>query len=210
MVETLEPVERWVVFRTNQGTDAHLRRVSKLADLVPYSSVIVKGTVSAYPRTVPKRHVIFRIKDEGAEVDCAAFEPTGVLRRAAMKLIVGDTVEAFGAVKGPCHSHPLTINLEKIHVTKLKPKLAYRNPICPKCGKRLKSLGKNQGFRCEKCGFKTQDSSKIQVKINRDLNRGTYAASVRSQRHLTKPLTRYGMEKSHRQDEELMEQWHFP
>jgi tRNA(Ile2)-agmatinylcytidine synthase len=210
IVRPLEPVERWVIFRTNQGTDAHLRRVSKLGDLAPYRSVIVKGTVSAAPRTVPKRHAIFRIKDESAEVDCAAFEPTGALRHVAMKLMVGDIVEAFGAVKGPCQSHQLTINLEKIRVTRLEPKLAYQNPLCPKCGKRLKSMGKNQGFRCEKCGFKTQDCSKIKVRIKRGLNRGIYATATRSQRHLTKPLARYGMEKSCRQGEELIEQWHFP
>lgn len=210
MVKPLEPVERWVIFRTNQGTDAHLRRASKLGGLAPYSSVIVRGTVSAPPRVVPKRHAIFRIKDESAEVDCAAFEPTGALRHIALKLRVGDIVEAFGAVKSPSWPNPLTINLEKIRVTKLEPKLVYQNPMCPDCGKRLKSMGKNQGFRCEKCGFKRQDSSKIKARIKRCLKKGIYIAATRSQRHLTKPLARYGMEKSCRQDEELIEQWHFP
>ena len=27
MVNPLEPVERWVIFRSNQGTDAHLKRI---------------------------------------------------------------------------------------------------------------------------------------------------------------------------------------
>jgi len=46
LVKQLEPVERWVIFRSNQGTDAHLTRVQTLAALEPYSSVIAKGTVS--------------------------------------------------------------------------------------------------------------------------------------------------------------------
>jgi len=210
IVKALEPIERWVIFRTNQGTDAHLRRVPKLSVLTPHSSVIVKGTVSATPRIVPKRHTIFSIKDETTEVDCAAFEPTNVLRRTAMKLMVGDAVEAFGAVKSPSRSNPLTINLEKIRVMKLELKLVYQNPLCPKCGKRLKSMGKDQGLRCEKCGFKRKDPSRIQVRMKRDLKKGIYITSTRSQRHLTKPLTRYGMEKRSYQGGELIDAWHFP
>jgi tRNA(Ile2)-agmatinylcytidine synthase len=210
IVKPLEPVERWVIFRTNQGTDAHIKRVSKLSALTPYSSVIVRGAVSAAPWIVPKRHTIFSIKDESAEVDCAAFEPTGALRRSAMKLMIGDLLEASGAVKTPSQSNPLTINLEKIRVTKLEPKLVYQNPVCPNCDKRLKSMGKNQGLRCEKCGFNRKDPSRIQVRIKRDLRKGVYITSTRSQRHLTKPLTRYGMEKRSCQGAELIDEWHFP
>jgi tRNA(Ile2)-agmatinylcytidine synthase len=210
IVRPLEPVERWVIFRTNQGTDAHLRRVTKLSALTPYSSVIVKGTVSIAPRILPKRHVIFSMKDESTHVDCAAFEPTGALRRLAMKLMIGDSLEAYGAVKTPSQSNPLTINLEKIRLKRLEPKLVYQNPLCPNCGKRLKSMGKNQGLRCEKCAFKTKDPSRIQVRIKRDLRKGVYITSTRSQRHLTKPLTRYRMEKSSCQDGRLTDEWHFP
>jgi tRNA(Ile2)-agmatinylcytidine synthase len=210
IVKPLEPVERWVIFRTNQGTDAHLIRVSKLSALTPYSSVTVKGIVSAAPWIVPKRHVIFSIRDESAEVDCAAFEPTGALRSSAMKLIIGDFVEASGAVKAPSQSNLLTINLEKIRLTKLEQKLVHQNPKCPNCGKRLKSMGKNQGLRCEKCGFKRKDSSKIPIRIKRDLRKGIYITSTRSQRHLTKPLTRYGLEKRVCPARELMDEWHFP
>ncbi|HLN89433.1 MAG TPA: tRNA(Ile)(2)-agmatinylcytidine synthase, partial [Candidatus Binatia bacterium] len=38
LVKPLEPVERWVIFRSNQGTDAHLKPVEKLSKLEPYSS----------------------------------------------------------------------------------------------------------------------------------------------------------------------------
>ncbi len=59
MVKPLEPIERWVIFRTNQGTDAHLKQVDKLNQIKPYSPVIVKGKVSSNPRIIPRRHVIF-------------------------------------------------------------------------------------------------------------------------------------------------------
>ena len=195
LVKLLEPVERWVIFRSNQGTDAHLKTAQLLSKLEPYSSVIVKGIVSKNPRIVPLRHVIFSIKDDSAEVDCAAYEPTGDLRKIARELAVGDHVEVNGAVHKATTCKPLTINLEKINILNLVPKVTYENPLCPNCGKRLKSMGKNQGFRCEKCGSKYADLEKKKICIPRAINTGLYVTSSRSQRHLTKPLRRYGLER---------------
>jgi len=210
IVKLLEPVERWVVFRTNQGTDAHLRRVVALNQIEPYNSVIVRGVVSRHPRLIPLRHVIFSIKDETGEVDCAAYEPTGALRKVARDLIVGDSIEAYGAVRKPSAGKRLTINLEKINILALAPKIVLQNPICPKCGKRLKSMGKGKGFRCEKCGARFDDAEKVQTARERGLKAGLYVTSTRSQRHLTKPLSRYGLEKHGAEAEGMIENWHFP
>jgi len=210
MVKPLEPVERWVIFRTNQGTDAHLKRVKQLSQIKPYNPVITRGTVVENPKIIPRRHVIFSIKDESAQVDCAAYEPTGVLRKAARKLIAGDNIEVYGGVRAPSQSYPLTINLEKIRLLKLAPKIVYYNPVCPKCGKRLKSMGRNKGFRCEKCGSRYTDLGKIEVKMEREIKKSLYMTSTRSQRHLTKPFRRYGLEKRHTIFNELIEDWHFP
>lgn len=210
MVKPLEPVERWVIFRSNQGTDAHLKRVMKLGQIMPYSPVVVRGVVSSNPRIVPRRHVIFSISDDSAQVDCAAYEPTGVLRQAARELIVGDHVEVCGGVRPASSNRPLTINLEKIRVLRLAPKNIYHNPLCSKCGKRLKSMGKNQGFRCEKCGSKYQNLEKMVIPVERNIRRGLYITATRSQRHLTKPFSRYGLEKRRGTIKELIDGWHFP
>ncbi|MEM3577163.1 MAG: tRNA(Ile)(2)-agmatinylcytidine synthase [Candidatus Bathyarchaeia archaeon] len=210
MVKPLEPVERWVIFRTNQGTDAHLKRVKSLCEVKPYNPVVARGIVSANPKTVPRRHVIFPIEDETAQVDCAAYEPTGALRKVARKLIVGDFVEVYGGVRSPSHNRPLTINLEKIRILKLAPKTVLRNPLCPNCGKRLKSMGENKGFRCEACGSRYSSLKKIEVKVKRDLKKGLYITATRSQRHLTKPTVRYGMEKREGTSVKLIDGWHFP
>lgn len=210
MVKPLEPVERLVIFRTNQGTDAHLKRVKLLSQIKPYNPVITRGTVVANPKIIPRRHVIFSIKDESSQVDCAAYEPTGVLRKAARKLILGDYIEVYGGVRAPSQNYPLTINLEKIRLLKLAPKIVYHNPVCPKCGKRLKSMGRNKGFKCEKCGSRYTDLDKIEVKMKREIEESLYMTSTRSQRHLTKPFRRYGLEKSHAMFEGLIEDWHFP
>ena len=210
MVKPLEHVERWVIFRSNQGTDAHLKHAQELSNIKPYTSVIAKGVVSQNPRIVPLRHVIFSIVDGSAEVDCAAYEPTGSLRKIARELIVGDSVEVYGAAHETTKSRSLTINLEKLNVLSLTTKTILKNPLCPDCGKRLKSMGKNQGFRCEKCGKKFSNYQKKEIQVPRSLKLGLYVTSTRSQRHLTKPFRRYGQEKHDASAMRLISEWHRP
>lgn len=210
MVKPFEPVERWVIFRTNHGTDAHLKRIKQLSQIKPYHPVIAKGTVATNPRAVPRRHVIFTIEDQSGCVDCAAYAPTGVLRKAASKLIVGDYVEVYGGVRSPSLHHPITINLEKLRILKLASQVIYHNPACPRCGKRLKSMGKDKGFRCEKCDLRFSNLGKVAIRIKRDLKKGLYITSPRSQRHLAKPILRYGLEKHRGSKVKLIKGWHFP
>jgi tRNA(Ile2)-agmatinylcytidine synthase len=208
MVRVHEPIERWVIFRTNQGTDGHLKHLETLSQVKPYESVIAKGTVSRSPINVPRRHIIFSIKDSTGQVDCAAYEPTGNLRRFAAELIVGDRVEAYGGVRAPTLDRPLTINLEKMRVLELEDKVIHLNPFCTRCRKRLKSMGKNKGFRCEKCGLRFRDLKKTEIPVKRELKRGLYVTATRSQRHLTKPVRRYGMEKRLVKVEQPKGEWH--
>lgn len=195
LVKPLEPVERYVLYRTNQGTDAHLRKVESIRNIKEYESVIVSGIVSSLPKVVPRRHRIFSLEDQTVSVDCAAYEPTGTLPKIASELIVGDQLEVHGAARSS-QDHPLTINLEKIRIIKLAIELAWRNPTCLKCGKRMKSLGKRQGFKCARCGFQSSKLRKKMLIENRNLTEGLFITSPRSQRHLTKPLCRYGKEKA--------------
>jgi tRNA(Ile2)-agmatinylcytidine synthase len=208
LVKPLEQVERWLIFRSNQGTDAHLKRAAALNQIEPYSSVIAKGEVSRSPRLVPLRHVIFSIRDATGEVDCAAYEPTGALRKVARNLVVGDSIEAYGAVRKPSPGKRLTVNLEKIRILALAPKTVLQNPVCPDCGKRLESMGKGKGFRCKKCGVRFEDAKKVQASVERELRVGLYVTSTRSQRHLTKPLRRYGLEKHGAPAASMIESWH--
>jgi tRNA(Ile2)-agmatinylcytidine synthase len=210
IIKPFEPVERWVIFRSNQGTDAHLKPIKALSELEPYSSIIVKGIVSQNPRVVPLRHIIFSIKDNSAEVDCAAYEPTGDLRKIARELFVGDSVEVYGSVHKATATKPLTINLEKINILNLMPHIIYENPFCPNCIKRLKSMGKSQGFRCEKCHVKYADFKKKPLTLTRTIKKGFYFTSTRSQRHLTKPFRRYGQEKHGASSFGMFDEWHFP
>jgi tRNA(Ile2)-agmatinylcytidine synthase len=209
MILREEPIERWMIFRTNQGTDAHLRNVSAVKEIQPYNPVVAEGAVSKEPRVIQGGHVIFSIRDETGEVDCAAYAPTGNLCRTARKLMAGDNVKVFGGVRPSSSEHQLTINLEKMRVLELVARTSFVNPVCPECGKRMKSMGKNQGFRCSKCGFRSSQLKKLEVNEERQLERGLYITSPRSQRHLTKPHCRYGKEKSGA-PQKMIENWHYP
>jgi tRNA(Ile2)-agmatinylcytidine synthase len=206
LVRALEPIERWAIFRTNHGTDAHLRMVDSIGAAFPYQPVIVGGTVTREPRIIPRRHVVFSISDPTGQIDCAAYEPTQGLRKAAQLLISGDVVEAFGGVRPKSEKRPVTVNLEKLNVVKLASKVVFRNPLCSRCGKRMESMGVNQGFRCKRCGFRSYELKKEAGEEKRLLETGLYVTSVRSQRHLTKPLSRYGLEKSGK-PERMIPKW---
>lgn len=181
-------VKRWMLFETNQGTDEHLKK-RKVEEVRPYESVIVKGIVWEEPRTIEGGHVIFSIKNE-KEIECAAYEPTKNFRKIVQKLVRGDEVVVYGGVR----KEPLTINLEKIDVCKLAKVYKKReNPLCKRCGKHMKSIGKGKGYRCEKCGKKAREEEAVIEKVEREIKEGWYEVPVVARRHLAKPLKRMGI-----------------
>lgn len=188
LVRALEPIERVIIYRTNQGTDEHLRR-AKIQEIKPYWSVIVDGEICSPPVTIPGGHVIFGIKDETGTIDCAAYEPTRHFRDVVKKLVVGDRVRVFGGVKEKPHL-PLTINLEKIALLELTPVTKKINPRCQKCGKRMKSEGKGKGYSCKRCKVKLPPSAAEIVELRREVDLGQYAVPPRARRHLSRPPVR--------------------
>jgi tRNA(Ile2)-agmatinylcytidine synthase len=135
-----EPIERHIVYRTNQNTDMHLIP-AKIHQVQEDRSYILDGIVSKAPKTIPGGHIIVEISNDGASIECVAFEPTKGFRAIIRELREGDEVTVFGSVKEN------TVNLEKIKIHCLNMR-ELRNPVC--CGKRMKSMGKGQGKRCEK------------------------------------------------------------
>ncbi|MCS7097579.1 MAG: tRNA(Ile)(2)-agmatinylcytidine synthase [Candidatus Methanomethyliaceae archaeon] len=184
--------ERWVVYRTNQGTDAHLIRKYTINELKPYHAVVIEGRVSKKPTIISGGHVIFSISDGTGEIDVAAYEPTGDLRMIVIRLMPGDRVRIGGGVR-LLDNGKITLNLERLEVLNLLKEISV-NPICPKCNKSMKSEGKNKGYQCKKCGRKTRE--RMVIKIKREISEGIYLPPARSMRHLTKPIQRYGLEKN--------------
>ncbi len=178
-------IERWLLFETNQGTDAHVQR-KKIEEVKPYESVIIKGAVWEEPRVIKGGHMILSVKN-GKEIECAAYEPTKGFRRLIQKLVRGDVIIVYGGVR----KEPMTINIEKMKVCRLAE--AYKkkeNPLCERCGKHMKSIGKGGGYRCRKCGEKAREKDAIMEKVKRDIKEGWYEVPVVSRRHLAKPLKR--------------------
>lgn len=201
-----EPVDMWMIFRTNQGTDAHLVKYCRVSQLQDYSAVVVEGTVLESPRTITGGHVILSLGDETGSLHCAAYEPTGRFREIVRRLVPGDRVRAFGGVRAAADGVPRTLNLEKLEVLEAFPRFMIRNPVCPKCSRRMKSAGKTQGFRCKKCG--THEGSKIHLEVQTDIEEKIYLPPLRAHRHLTKPYARYARKQSATNRYPVTD-WHF-
>ncbi len=190
MLRVGEPVERKALFYTNQCTDAHLVGVERIADIEPYSSVMLKGTIEEKPRATRGGHVFASLSDSADSIIIAAFEPTKGFREIVLKLAPGDEVRAYGAVKPKNgFANGRMINLEKLEVLGLPEKYDTINPRCPVCGRRMESAGSGQGLRCRWC--KTYSQSKERVEVRRELRMGLYSVPPCAMRHLSKPLCRF-------------------
>jgi tRNA(Ile2)-agmatinylcytidine synthase len=194
-IEIDEPVERAMIFKTNQGTDAHLSFHRKIEALRPYQSTVIAGRVSGAPRVLRGGHVIFRTDDETGSVDCAAYHTTGPVHETALQLAPGDSVTVSGGIR-PRPLGKLTLNVEKLEVTGLMDRVRLENPSCSNCGTRCESMGKGQGFRCRKCKVRLPKTSRVEKLELRKITLGTYVPPPRAHRHLTKPASRNGI---HRQ-----------
>ncbi len=191
-VDVDEPVERVMIFKTNQGTDAHLSCRRTIEALRPYQSTVIVGRVSDAPRVVQGGHVIFRASDETGSVDCAAYHATGSLCKIVLELAAGDSVTVSGGVRSRIRGQ-LTMNVEKLEVTRLVDIVRPENPLCTKCGTRCESMGGGQGFRCRKCKARLPRTSRVQKLERRKITPGVYLPPPRAHRHLTKPVSRNGI-----------------
>jgi len=195
VLRVYEPIKYMVLFRTNQHTDSHIRPVTSICDLRPYTCVSVRGVVKIKPLRSIGGHVFFKLCDGACCVDVAVYEPTKYFRNLIEKLEVGDEVEVLGCLRPPGPSHGLTLNLEKIRVVRLVEVVVYENPKCPRCGSRMKSAGKNKGFKCKKCGYKDLSVKKQARTLRRELELKWYQPPRIAFKHLMKPIERFGREK---------------
>ncbi|MCQ6963151.1 tRNA(Ile2) 2-agmatinylcytidine synthetase [Methanolobus chelungpuianus] len=179
-----EEIERSCIYRTNQGTDMHLIRAGGVDDILEMHSYMLEGTVVSPAVTIRGGHSIFILEDDaGRTIDCAAFEPTKNFREVVRRLVPGDRVVVYGSVTED------TLNIEKICILSLADVSEERNPACPSCGKRMKSAGSGQGYRCRRCATSAAETEL--VPLERDLGPGFYEVPPCARRHLAKPLVRF-------------------
>ena len=179
-----------MIFKSNQGTGDHLRHdLDKDTITMPYASGTITGVVSTKPRVLRGGHVMFDVISSGVMFGCAVYRPTG-FSVASSHLIPGDVVCVGGGVRRASSNHPRTLSLEFLKVLNLKTNTIPSNPQCPKCSKRMKSKGRNQGFKCIRCG--TKSATKDVTVVPRLIKCRTYMPMPSARRHLTRPPERIG------------------
>jgi tRNA(Ile2)-agmatinylcytidine synthase len=185
MVKSCETIERMAVFVTNQHTDQHLICVEHISQMEKCQCYVIQGTVAQTPHVIEGGHIILPLKDDSGCVECAAYEPTKGFRDVFKELRRGDELKVYGGIgeKG-------TLNVEKFEILKLAHDYKAVNPLCV-CGKRMKSAGKNKGFKCVKCGRKLKNNNKTLIKVERKIKKGFYEVPPSARRHLSKPLIRF-------------------
>jgi tRNA(Ile2)-agmatinylcytidine synthase len=184
-----EPIAATRLFVTNQGTDVHLR-AGTIPDVRDGRAYCVDGRIASEPETRRGGHVFVgleeRDRDEASStVECVAFEPTKRFRDRVRALRVGDRITACGEVSDGA------LKLEKFAVRALVATECV-TPTCSDCGRRMKSAGRDQGYRCRDC--RTTAEEKVTVPVERDLELGWYEVPPCARRHIAKPLIRGGFD----------------
>jgi len=179
--------ERWVLWRTNQHTDAHIENVEGLSDLRPFSSVSAVVEITTTPFYGDGGHLFFDVEDdEGRNATCAAYEPTKSFRKKLSGAVPGDKVRVWGSVRTE-DVPSTTINLEKVEFIELANVYRTRNPRCTRCGGPTGSMGKGQGLRCKKCGHRGDDLRPVQEIEVREASPGLVEPPPDAWRHLFRP-----------------------
>lgn len=184
IVESLEEIEGYCIFKTNQHTDMHIQEGKTISQMQLNSCYKIRCNIVENPHDIEGGHVFFKVSDDTGMLECAAFEPTKTFRNVVRKLKTGDELILYGGL-----NENNTFNIEKFQLTHVAPQYDILNPLC-ECGKRMKSAGKNKGFKCPKCGNKIKSDEKIKNKIERDIKEGFYEVPTEARRHLSKPIIR--------------------
>jgi tRNA(Ile2)-agmatinylcytidine synthase len=175
-----EPVDRWVVFRTNQATGDHLVRRS-IADVGAYESAILDVGLVSPPLSLAGGHVRLEVGDgTGARLSCFVFEPSKTLPGIARSLVAGDALRLWGSRA----ADPI-FRVEGITVRHLRPRPDARAaPVCATCRRRAGSIGRGRGFRCPECRRRFPLEAAQWRGAPSRLRVGTYHPTPSARRHL--------------------------
>ncbi|MAT86257.1 MAG: hypothetical protein CMA25_04780 [Euryarchaeota archaeon] len=150
-------IEGWRIFKTNQASGDHLAMIHK----GKVEEILVKKG----------GHVIVQLEHDIV----IAFGETGDVKLLAQSLVSGDCVEYVG----------LRASDGSIHLEGLRKTHSYHQerPLCS-CGKRMKSMGKNQGSRCPSC--RTIIKKDYESKLEYDPEAKWTMPPLNARRHLSK------------------------
>ncbi len=184
----LPEAERWVLWRTNQHTDAHIKEISAGKEIIPFSSISMDAVVSSNPEYGGGGHLHFMAEGpDHTMITAWAYEPTRGFRKELSKLVPGDVIRIWGSVREPSGEFGAGVNLEKVEIKGLKELVEYRNPRCSSCGGPTESMGKGQGLRCKICGSRG-GLEKGSYKVERNIETGMIQPPLSAWRHLFRPV----------------------
>ncbi len=190
IIKVCEPIEGWAIFRTNQHTDAH-HVVREASSIRAFQTGCISGTVSSKPITLEGGATLVKVCDSSGCVHVASFRESR-LSIVLQHVRVGDVIKVCGSAKF-WEGIGTVLQAEKI-VLRYVPRYVTRNPRCPVCGRRLKSLGRSGGLKCVRCGFRVAGKWVEYVTVERNVEEGLYLPPPKSFKHLMKPPDRYGRE----------------
>jgi tRNA(Ile2)-agmatinylcytidine synthase len=164
-----EKCKSYHIWRTNQATGDHIENKEK-------------GYLILDPKPHKGGHIILQVKpmpSQSKPQSLIAFEETGPVNKLASRLKKDDLIAWQGL-----NSPEGDIHLEQLKLIKGKPR-ELKRPLCV-CGSRLKSAGKSQPLRCEKC-----QSTHPRLWSGNQIKESDWVEPDSSQRrHLAKPLGR--------------------
>ena len=159
--EDTEPTKGSLVFQTNQATGDHLEE--PIEAFVRSKSILKKG------------HVVL----ETTQGTWMAFRQSGHIALLSQWVIKGDLLIGNGL-----RDEDNVLHLELLKVKKSISE--QKRPLCVRCNKSMKSMGKNQGLRCKRCNL---TSDRGWVEVNRiPPFQDWVQPPPSSRRHLSKPL----------------------
>ncbi|HDI74682.1 MAG: hypothetical protein DRJ52_06975 [Thermoprotei archaeon] len=203
MIKVYEPIDRWIIFKTNQCTGVHLFMRKKIPVIRPYDSLTVRGIIVQSPIVIKGGHVLVKISDGEKTIDCVFYKKTR-LNVIATLIKPGDLIEVSGGVKP--RRRGLTLNVEEVKIIQQVIVVEKKPPVCPICGTKMKSKGKNL-YRCRRCKYSAEF---VDFEIrHRNLPKYPLKQAPSAYRHLTKPREREGLE-SFIKKGVLIERWHYP
>jgi tRNA(Ile2)-agmatinylcytidine synthase len=174
-----EPIERWIVYRTNQATGDHLP--ASFGPTGPYEPGRLAGAVAHPPMRLRGGHVRFDLAlSDGSAARCLVFEPSKTLAAVARSLAPGDRLELWGG-----RGRDATVRVEGIRIVDAPDRPAGRTPPrCPGCERAAGSLGTGRGYRCPGCGRRFPPEAGQPRTHPAEYGPGTYHPTPSARRHL--------------------------
>jgi tRNA(Ile2)-agmatinylcytidine synthase len=176
-----EKPQFWVLYRSNQHTDSHLLTPR----LTPYSSTKLELKLASQPKRIPGNHVIALGKHNNTTIPIAAYRESYPIRELLSQLWKNTMLTVGGTIRPRKEGH--TLSLEKIYRIQSPPSTISVNPRCPKCGTRMKSLGRLKGYRCPRCGYKSSEIGKTIIPVTPRIASAPVTPLPGQISHLTKP-----------------------